>query len=160
LVERDAFFDLLEIGTIVKVKDENGDGVLEEAEIEEHEAAEAEIKGAVTAFDAVAFTLEVTGINFATDETTAFTNDADGLPLTRDEFFGLIQLGDIVEVKDRNGDGVLEEAKIEGPEAAEAEIKGAVTAFDAVAFTLEVTGINFATDETTAFTNGGGRCSL
>ncbi len=147
------FFAAASIGSVIKAKDRDVDGVAEELEIES-ETAELRVSrtfaGEVEAIDSDDGSLVVAGENVAIDDDTDLR--VRGNRLSRAEFDALIATGARVVVSDTDADGVAERVRIVVPEdGRDVEVTALVDAFDAVTGVITLAGMDFATDTDTAF---------
>lgn len=147
------FFAAASVGSLVKAKDRDVDGMAEEVELES-EAADLRLsrtfQGEIESIDSEGGSLVVAG------ETVQIDDDTDlrvrGNSVSRAEFDALISVGTAVVVTDEDADGVAERVRIVVRDDAEdVEVTALVEAFDAPAGSITLAGMDFTTGADTEF---------
>jgi len=143
----------LVLGERVKVEGAlNREGQLVADEIEFHQDSDYEVEGTVEAVNLEAKTVTVLGVTFVVNEQTQIEDDTD----SDIRFFNItnINVGDFVEVKGFDNNGVLIATKLEREDEDidnEVELRSLATGIDVVEFTFNLSGVVIHTSISTEF---------
>jgi len=149
----------LVLGDRVKVKGElNSEGQLVADEIKFHQDSDYEVEGTVDAVNLDAKTVTVLGVTFVLNEQTLI-DDGTASDI---RFFNItdISVGDFVEIKGFDSNGVLIATKLEREEEDdlddEVELRGLATAIDRVEYKFNLSGVTIHTSDITGFEDASG----